>query len=171
MIHPRVRRLRPHGDLRGDRRGFSLLEVMVALAVLATLLLGFGSAISAASTHRLVSNERRTAEQALSTYVETLRGLTLAEIVTEATTPTHRPAVDLRDAQWTLTVYDDEAGPGGAEGAALGFPIDLNADGDTDDANVPAGNLFLLPARVRLTWTCAVRSPMEVQLYVYFSNL
>lgn len=144
---------------------------MVALSVLSLILLGFGSVISTASTHRMISNEKRIAEQAASTYVETLRGLTMAQIIDEAATPTRRPAVDLNDAQWTLTLFDDEAGPGGADGAALAFPIDLNADGDTADANVATGELFLLPAHLTLTWSSSVRSTMRVDLYVYFSSL
>ncbi len=164
-------RRRWRGGRLGRREAFSLVEVMVALSILSLILLGFGSAISTASTHRLVSNEKRLAEQAASTYVETLRALTMTQIIDEAATPTRRPAVELRDAQWTLMVYRNEAGPGGADGAALDFPIDLNADGDTADGDVATGELFLLPARLTLSWTNSARSTMRVDLYVYFSSL
>ena len=168
--------------VRTGTSAFSLIELMVSLAVLSIILLGFGGAISASSTQRMMADERRLAEQALSTYVEGLRGQSMATILAEPATYDY-PAGSipgLRDVTRTLTTYSNETGPGDPDGPALGFPLDLNADGDTDDGAVAAGGLFILPAKLTITYTTAnmSRNPttgvlsntMELRLYVYFSS-
>lgn len=172
--------------VRTRTSGFSLIELMVSLAVLSIILLGFGGAISASSTQRMMADERRLAEQALSTYVEGLRGKSMTDILAEPSTfnypeaPTSGSIPGLRNVTRTLTTFTDEAGPGDPDGPALGFPLDLNADGDTDDGGVAAAGLFILPAKLTLTYTTAnmsrdpttgvLSNTMEVRLYVYFSS-
>jgi prepilin-type N-terminal cleavage/methylation domain-containing protein len=169
---------------RNRTSGFSLIELMVAVAVLSIILLGFGAAISASSTQRMMADERRVAEQTLSTYVELLRGKSMADILLEPTTFEYpAPIPGLRGTVTrTLTTYPDESGPGSGDPDhdALGFPLDLNADGDTDDGVVAAAGLFMLPAKLTITYssanmshdlkTGAIQNTMEVRLYVYFSS-
>lgn len=162
--------LRSGSGRRGSgRAAFSLIELMVSLALLSIALLAFGGAISTSNTQRQLSEERRVAEQALSTYLEELRAMTIAQVLAQpaSTTPT---IPGLGSVTRTLTVYRDEPGPGGAEALALAFPVDINGDGDTTDLAVPAGDVLVLPTRLSLTWTGATRSTMEVRLYAYLSS-
>ncbi|MCO5169911.1 MAG: type II secretion system GspH family protein [Planctomycetes bacterium] len=157
------------GRSRVGQAAFSLIELMVAMTILSIALLAFGGAVSTSTTQRQLSEERRAAEQALSSYLEQLRTMTIAQVLAEPATAT--PTIPgLSGVTRTLTVYRDEPGPGGPEGAALGFPVDINGDGDTTDMAVPPAEVLVLPTRLSLTWVGAARSPMEVRLYAYLSS-
>src|SRR5579859_6001030 len=62
------------------RAGFSLLESVFALAVLATISLLLVGMIAAAQQFTNVNRERAIAQDALRGYVETMRGVSLTAI-------------------------------------------------------------------------------------------
>jgi prepilin-type N-terminal cleavage/methylation domain-containing protein len=153
--------------------GFSFIELMVSITILSMLLLGFAATSSAAARQRELSDQKRRAEQALSVWLAELRALSFTQLTAAAGTST--VTIDgLTGATRQLTIYDDEAGPAGdpTTTAALAMPLDINADGDTTDADVAPAAAAVLPARLTLTWTDpAIQTQLEVRLYVYFSVL
>lgn len=160
---------------RGHRRkragrtaAFSFIELVVAMALLAMILLGFAATSSVAARNRELSEQQRRAEQALSAWLAELREVPLTDLATVAATARTTPVDGLTNVTWTLTVFDDED----AAVPALAFPIDLNGDGDATDQNVPAAGAVLVPARLTISWTNpAIDSDLEVTLYAYFSAL
>jgi prepilin-type N-terminal cleavage/methylation domain-containing protein len=164
------------------RAAFSMIELMVALALLATVLLGFGGAVSTTSSQRLMADERRRAETELSSYLQSLRGLTLVQVMAEPTSGTVTVDGLRGTVTRTLTTFPDEAGDStDPDSVALGFPLDLNADGDDDDGTVAATELFMLPVKLTLSYTSVVQDTgeaaagtaprtTEIVLYAYLSN-
>lgn len=180
----------------GAAGGLSLVEVIVAAALLATLLLGFLGAWSGAASQRTVAEERRAAREALAAFIEARRAEPLATVLTTGAVPASPTAsaggatrAVLAGATGRFVRFNDEgpattapraAGqrvfssaslPTTSDAAAVGLPLDLNGDGDTTDSAVPASELILLPARVSITWRSALGGEeLEEALYVVFSD-
>lgn len=170
--------LPPCPPCRGGRGGFTFIELVVAMALLSMILLGFAATSSVAARNRELSEQQRRAEQALSAWLAKLRELPLNDLSNTTTTSALNAGLadDLPGVAWELIVCNDETGVDPtttlAAPAGLAFPIDLNGDGDVSDTDVPAAGAVLVPARLKISWTNpAIDSNLEVTLYVYFSAL
>ncbi len=161
---------------RGRRSGFSLLELVVAVSILAILALGFVALISSSQQFSSMTQERATAQAAVRAYVEAMRGKSLQQVFSDTTTPADylgtatlgNPKVKPIGEVWKG--YDETGATAlyhsGTKGlptttssvsfiitsSRLGFPIDLNADGTTLGVNSTGSGLVVLPAYVKLSW-------------------
>lgn len=158
--------------------GLTLIEVVIAAGLLSILLMGYMTAIGASGLQRQQAREMRIAHDALADFIQALRSQEIASL----TTMTAGPVVpQLKDAVGTMRAVTSESPTASADLtdgdiAALGFPRDLNADGDTVDGPLAPGELVVLPVKVSLTWTSALTARRadnqreRMVLYVYLSD-
>ena len=78
------------GRVPGTRRasgGFSLIETMVAIAILAVVCMGLMSLMAASTSLTNMQRQRSVAANAIQAYVEAMRGKSIAQIYADTTTP------------------------------------------------------------------------------------
>jgi type II secretory pathway pseudopilin PulG len=153
------------------RSGFTLLELIVTGALLLFGLLAITSTVLNARNLQQADHDRRLAEDAMRSTMESLRafgnvslggGAWSSEVVS-AFLPEGSPGnafavrglapVEGEAAVGSIEIVTDEtaADPMGVD---LGLPRDLNGDGDEEDEDVSA-DAALLPVVLRLRWASA----------------
>ena len=147
--------------MRNREAGFTLVEAAVSLTILAVALLTlWGTMISGARTIT-AAQERKLALTTAQGKLEELKSRSLDQLIaiygpggSEGDTFLV-PCIDddADQALGQIIFYTDEADT--EHGAALGFPMDLNGDGDALDRDVSSG-FNLLPMRIRVTWKGAL---------------
>ena len=164
---------RPSG--RRARRGLTLVEILVAIALLLFGLMGFTHSILRAVTTNESTRESALAGEAARQMLETLQGATFKDtFALYNANPADDPGVAGSAPGSGFAVPGLEPADGDADGmvgeiifpasdaapgvlredlanAALGMPRDLNCD-DAIDADNHADDYRLLPVIVRLTW-------------------
>jgi prepilin-type N-terminal cleavage/methylation domain-containing protein len=154
-------------------RGFTLVEVTVALALLATALTLLVSSMLSLTHARQVSQERHQVTTAMSRAVETLQALgPTGALVAYAPAPGGEPFPAAGSGSgapfFVPTVQGDDGQPLSIEiefeldettnDPAIGLPRDLDADGSISNGNVgelgPDGEILasILPLRLRADW-------------------
>ncbi|MFT7668563.1 MAG: prepilin-type N-terminal cleavage/methylation domain-containing protein [Planctomycetota bacterium] len=101
---------------QSDKRGFSLLEVMIAMTILTVCCGMLTSTITGTMQHKRINRERQIAVEAARAVIEDLHN------------------VDFYDAYWTYNQdgTDDEGGEGTAPGSHFAVPGLDPVDGDLD---------------------------------------
>jgi type IV pilus modification protein PilV len=140
--------------------GFTLLEVMVALAVLTVGLLGFTSFfVVNARTHDYVS-ERTLAIHSLREVAETVRSSPFSAAAVNYNGYTFTIG-DIK-ASGKVTMFTDET-DNSFDAKNLGLPRDLDGDGLASNKNI-LGGYYLLPIKIEVSWT-NVEGPQSMTLY------
>lgn len=161
---------------RVGRRGFTIVEVMIAAAVLVIAISGLVGALVGSTSLGRVNRESALAEQAARRVLEELQGVPFAEVFATYNASTDDDAglaVAARGSNFVVVGLD--ADPNDADGfcgevifpvidvagtmqlredvvdGALGMPRDLNGSGAVDTAD-HAGDYRLLPVRIRVAW-------------------
>lgn len=150
----------------GRRAGFTLIEVMLAMAIVAFALLGLVSLITSSSRVQDESSSRTRAYNAVRKVIEEMRGLPLADVY-----PTYRSGGTIGDTFAVDEIPKNPAGVNGAQGrilfpeagggltespadailaAELGMPKDLNRDGDVVDTGL--STYAILPVKIVVEW-------------------
>lgn len=136
------------------RRAFTLIEVIVAVAVLAVALLALYALMLSSMRAQVGSQETELAVQAARRRLEELRNLPLEAVLATGPRSTFAVTCDGR----TLLAPEDA----GREDAGLvelclpsvlaelGEDLDLNGDGDTED--VPDAGFTVLAVKVMIEW-------------------
>ncbi len=137
--------------------GVTLIEAVVSLTILAVALLTlWGSMIS--GVHTIAAAEERSealsiAQGKLEELKSRSMDLLIATYGPKGSEGDTFPATGIDDdadrALGRIVFYTDETDS--QNGSGLGFPMDLNGDGDAKDKDVAAG-FTLLPVRIRVTW-------------------
>ncbi len=136
--------------------GFTVLEAAVSLALLAVALLSMWGTLIYCSRSNLASEQRMRALNAAQAKIEELKSQPFEGLIAEygpsgTTGPQFAvPAIDddLTTADGRIVFFIDETGPANE---SLGFPLDLNGDGDAVDVDVTDGYV-ILPVRVSVRW-------------------
>ena len=172
MTHRSPARRRPANRRRPTREaGFTLLEVVVTVAVLMIGLMAMSSTSVVVDSLRKSSGDRATAQAAMQYIIADLRATAhaadddpanWADEVLAAFGPGGVPGeqIDVEGLQpWagqpsvaTVQIVTDETTTDAALGVAAGMPRDLEGDGAATDVDV-RGSAALLPAIVRIRWT------------------
>ncbi len=175
---------------RSTRRGMSLLEVLVSIAVLVIGLAGFLQSLLTTSSLEADTQDQAAASAAARATLERLRATPFAQVFARhnATAaddpggvvspgnlfdvPGLRPLPGQAFAGEILFPVDSDSPAMLREDlldAQLGTPLDLDADGvvDSDDH---AGDYRLLPVLVRVSWESA-RGPASFELRTILGNL
>lgn len=155
----------------------TMLELLVALVVLAVAMLHFGSSVGSTARLRAILRENAVAREAARATIETLRGTPFADVYATyngrpdddpggaGTAPGPRFLVAGLDPLETaadglhgeIQFPEFDAGAGAVElredavDDDLGMPRDLNGD-STIDGDDRANDYFILPVRVRIEW-------------------
>ncbi|HKX45377.1 MAG TPA: prepilin-type N-terminal cleavage/methylation domain-containing protein [Planctomycetota bacterium] len=181
------------GDAPRSRRGFSLVELAIAMVILLVALLGFSKSIVSSSITSEVAHESALATEASRQVLETLRGLPFDEVYARFNTD---PADDPGGANTApgagFAVEGLEAVEGDADGfvgeivfpttvtmaglelredvvlPALGMPRDLTGD-NAVDAICHCDDYELLPVLVRLAWRGSA-GPARAEFRTYLTN-
>jgi Tfp pilus assembly protein PilV len=174
-----------------DRRsaGFSLIETSIALALLAMIGLALAAMTMASAKLTRFTHEQDVALNAIRSYVESMRGVSLTAIYNDSTTPADYLPADPSFQSVTGEVFKitNEQGTQGirlfgasgaavtttavgnfTDGTALAFPRDLNGNGSTTEAPAPTSSLLVLPARVKLSWVSSDNTSQSMVMYVCF---
>jgi hypothetical protein len=137
--------------------GFTVLEAAISMTVLAVALLSLWGTIVYCSRSNLAAEQRVRALNAAQAKLEEMRARPFEHLLTDYAPEGSIgdrfgvPSIDSEElvAQGQVVFFVDErANP---EAEFSGLPLDLNADGDTDDADVSA-RCDLLPVRVTVRW-------------------
>ena len=116
-----------------DEKGFSLLEVVIALALIGIIAIAFLLALAGASRAISIADEQATAQSLIRTEMEYIKGEDFADLPTTANWSyklpsgnppwdvNHRLPASYEDAEYSLEVE--------------GYAIDVNED-DTPDAGI-----------------------------------
>lgn len=159
---------------RRARAGFSLIEVMIAGAILAIAASGIASSMVASLALGRVNRETVIAQAAAQKVVEEARGVPFSEaFACYNATAADDAALTVAARGPSFAVRGLEVVPGDADGmcgqvifptigapeelredvvdAALGMPRDLNSDNGIDTID-HSTNYTLLPLRVRVQW-------------------
>lgn len=171
---------------QGRRLGFSLLELIVVSGILVSSLLFFMASILGSRNLTNESSEKQQARMLALARIGQLRTLLRdADLIanhdaqyqkvldedTSAGTPTLPTVGQLQwaGATWqaTITTETFRSGTGGLEEVTANallpslelINIDVNADGDTNDADVPVAQLEMIPVIITITWRGANDKP------------
>ena len=147
--------------MRQKEAGFTLLEATVSLTILAVALLTLWGTMLSGTRTIAAAEERKLALNAAQGKLEELKSHSLAQLIasygpsgSEGDTFLVEAIDDDADqAQGQIIFYTDETDTENGEG--LGFPMDLNGDGDAMDTDVSTG-FNLLPVKIRVTWKGAL---------------
>jgi len=170
---------------RRARRGLTMVELVMAMTILAIALAGYARTVAMASVASSTAREAALASEAARRMIETLRAQDFAQVFTQynATAADDILGITSPGANFAVTGLDartnDADGMPGeilfptiAVGAALqlredlvdaklGMPSDLSGDGAVDVAN-HAGDYENLPVLVRVRWR-GVGGPGQVE--------
>ncbi len=165
------------------RRGLTMLEVLLSMAVFATVAGGASFALTRAVALGRTNRETAIALQAAESVLEEMRGVPFDEVFVRFNTttgdePSVGPKLPGAFAVPALRVRandpDGLAGlvqfPGNGaqlveswQDPGLGMPRDLNDDSDTFDVLTHPAPYSVLPVRVRVEWD-SVGGPRDVEL-------
>lgn len=162
---------------RRSRRGFTLLELMIAIGVMAVGVLGFTQALVTALRAQMMARQQTIATEAARRQIEVLRVTDFEDIFRQynalasddtggtGTGPGPNFAVPGLNAR----ADDGDGLPGQVQfpvlasapgmlredldDARFGTPLDLNLDGGVIDANDHSGDYDLLPVVVVVRWS------------------
>jgi len=137
--------------------GFTVLEAAVSLSVLAVALCALWGTLVYCSRANRASEEKKQALNAAQAMVEDLKSADFDTLIAEfgpGGNVGNRFGVptlddDLSVAQGEISFYTDETNVVGD--LQMGFPLDLNGDGDNADLDVSTG-YQLLPVLVTIRW-------------------
>jgi type II secretory pathway pseudopilin PulG len=171
--------------------GFTFVELVVGMAVLATAVLILSSVVGSLAQQRTVNRETALAVAAARNVLETLRsedfGLVFARYNADPAddpggagsapgarfaVPGLAPTTDAADGLTGEVQFPSVAGPGGVELRedvelrVLGMPRDLSGDHVIDAADHGEG-YFILPVQVRVRW----QSPNGPRAYAMATQL
>jgi prepilin-type N-terminal cleavage/methylation domain-containing protein len=152
------------------KSGFSLLELVITIAVLVMGLMAISATVAGASILRHIDKERRLAETVLRSTVEAMRSYSRSSLSNPAgwsqtmvtdfspggavggtfDVPGLR-AIPGQLTVGTIQVVVDERVTDKTLGVDLGMPRDLDADGVADNPNVSA-KATMLPVVIRIQW-------------------
>ena len=149
----------------GESRGFTLVEVMISLALLATGFLGLAAFYVAGARSYDMTHEDTVVLHALRQVAEKMRGAPFASVSTLYQGYTF--AVDGIQGTGSVTIYMNETDTS-TDAQALGLPRDLDGDGMATHTNVSGGYL-LLPAKISVTWQNP-RGPQVRSLYLLLAQ-
>jgi len=157
----------------GQRRGYSLVELLITLTVLMVALAGYLRAMSEAMELSRVNREHALAREAARLLIETLQEQPLARVYAEYNArsdddpngagtglgpsfdvPGLEPPKDDAVGRVGRIQFPENAAGALSETPATRFPFlprDLNLDGDALDDDVAADHV-LLPVRVLMRW-------------------
>lgn len=171
-----------------QRGGFSLIEVCVAMAVMAVGLLAAGSTLVSSHSLRVADAERQAAEDGTRAIVEQILAFSEASIddpagwartVTDALAPGgaigDRFDLNGLDPQagqpslGSIQVVTDETVTDAAAGVELGLPRDLDGNGVLGDPDV-SGTASLLPVIVDVRWRGKTGNRRLTQAFYLFGK-
>lgn len=168
----------------GRRNGFTLLEVLITVAVLMVGLLAMSSTSVVVNSLRRSASDRARAHAAVQAITQDL--LSVARAASEEPSlwageildfygPEGSPGNELpitgldpwegTDHIATITIITDETTTDAELGANIGMPRDLDGDGLASNSNV-TNNASLLPAIVDIRWRHA-GGELEIKQVVY----
>jgi Tfp pilus assembly protein PilV len=175
--------------------GLSMLEVLVAFAVLALVALGMLAMVSSSQRMSGLTRERSVAMNAVNGYIEAMRSKTIGQIYNDRTTPANYLPTDkvwLKNPVGEVYLGMDETGDtavlvsGGltstvdftATSTQLLFARDLDGDGASTTVfdSTTVTSMIVLPAMVKLSWDSMVgdragsERKMSVVMYVAFGT-
>ena len=141
--------------------GFTVLEAAVSLTVLAVALCALWGTLVYCSRANRASEEKKQALNAAQAKVEELKSAQFDTLIAEfgpSGNVGNRFGVptldaDLSVAEGEISFYTDETNAVGDP--YMGFPLDLNGDGDNADKDV-SGGFQLLPVLVTIRWEGAL---------------
>jgi type II secretory pathway pseudopilin PulG len=141
--------------------GLTLVEAAVSMTILAVALLSLWGSMIYGSRTMSAAEERKQALNIAQGKLEELKSRSLDQLIavygpSGSEGDTFSAAGIDEDADRALgriVFYTDETDD--TTGAGLGFPMDLNGDGDSNDKDVSVG-FTLLPVKVRVTWEGAL---------------
>ena len=156
-------RLRPpleaivQGRFKNAREaGFTLLEAAVSLTLLAVALLSLWGTLIYCSRSNIAAEQKMRALNAGQAKIEELKSLPFESLINEFG-PTGStgdifgvPSIDSdrTEASGQIAFFIDETD---SHGELLGFPLDLNGDGDAEDVDV-SSSFLILPVRITVRW-------------------
>ena len=73
-LHREIRAPHPQGELTADQRGFTVLEALLALALVGIILVGILGALGTSSQATLIDDEQTTGDNLAESQLEHLRG-------------------------------------------------------------------------------------------------
>jgi type II secretory pathway pseudopilin PulG len=141
--------------------GFTVLEAAIALTVLAVALLSLWGTLIYCSRSNGVVEQKMKALNAAQAKVEELKSQPFETLIADYS-PGGKygnsfavPSLDDEEsmARGEIIFYVSEVST--PDGGTIGLPLDLNADGDSDDTDV-SGGYGILPVRVTVEWTGAL---------------
>ena len=180
---------------RGTRRsagGMSLLEIMIAMAIVSLTLLAMLSLITSSSRVQDESGERTLAYNAARAVVEDMRALPLLEVFSRYNAVTGDNPAGGTSPGDTFAVDGLPKGVGGGtqgriyfpEGstagtlsespsdallaAELGMPKDLNRNGTASDSGLTTYSI--LPVKIEVVWVRPGGKTCKVQVVTYISE-
>ena len=176
-----------------SEKGVSLIEVMVALTVLAMATVGTITAVQLAGMSNSVSREYARAYEAAQERIAIIRSTNFDSIpaLHGNTYPVDfygrqaaRMGIGGGDELEVVIVRDENPYPDdygrdleplgdGPDGVDLGgvFPLDLNANGNATDSGIAAGDMQVIPVFVIVRWrTVGRRLSCRVQLCTFIAR-
>ncbi len=145
-------------DRKRDAReaGFTILEAAVSLTLLAVALLALWGTLMYCSRSNIAAEQRMKALNAAQAKIEELKSVPFESLINEL-----GPGGNSGDTFAVATLDADQATASGriaffvdetdSQGEVLGFPLDLNGDGDALDVDVSDG-FEIMPVRITVRW-------------------
>ena len=169
------REFQVRGTARGGRQGLTLLELCVAMSILAVAMLGYAKTVARTTLATRTSREAALANEAAKLTIESMRALALVNVYAMYNTSTADDPVGVVSPGANFAVTGLEALPGDVDGMAgeillpvtlvggvpelrenlvdpdFGMPSDLTGEGTIDALN-HAADYKMLPVIVRVRW-------------------
>ncbi len=145
-------------DRERDARecGFTILEAAVSMTILAVALLSLWGTLVYCSRSNVAAEQRMKALNAAQAKIEELKSVPFESLIND-----FGPMGSVGDTFVVPSIDEDQSNASGriaffvdetdSHGEVLGFPLDLNGDGDADDTDVSAA-FEILPVRVTVRW-------------------
>lgn len=183
----------PGGPVKRSRAGVTLLEAVIALAVMTVAMSLFSGMVASTSSQQMLNHEFPQASEAAREVLERMRNEDFDEVLAlynadpdddpggSGTAPGNRFAVDGFEALpgWPAGLVGEVHFPlvqvGGewqlredVEDEALGLPRDLNGDSMIDELD-HRGDYLVLPVRVTVDWQ-ARSGPRHIEVFTLFAE-
>lgn len=143
-----MRSLRSLGVSRRGRRGFTLIEVTIALALITVLVLALISALIVTVRVSREAKDLRTAHQVVQRQFELMRRVDFTSVFDE-----FDGQVGAVDSLWANGAYSVDFLTEAEAQVALGESIDLDGNDVEDENTPPSADMELLVVRVTVEWT------------------